>query len=136
MLLSENYLKGLQDHLQDQFDDMESKVRLAPGMEQEHYYDLYKAKSSITYVADRIEKAKSVFKNKKAFYDINALSNARNLLKQAQVIISTGCFPTGQDLIWPMNVRLRRSISDIDKLTQNRVENPFLELYEKNLMPL
>jgi hypothetical protein len=135
LLLSEDYLKGLQSRLQDQFDAMESKIRLTPGMEQEHYYDLYKAKSSIAYVAARIEKAKSVFKNKKAFYDINALSNARSLLKQAQVIISTGCFPTGQDLIWPMNVRLRRSINDIDKLTQNRTENPFLELYEKNLMP-
>jgi anaerobic magnesium-protoporphyrin IX monomethyl ester cyclase len=135
MLLSEDYLKGLKGRLEDRFKAVEAKSRLMPGIEQEYYYDLYKAKSSVSHIAERIESAKGVFRNKKAFYDINALSNARETLKQAQIIISTGCFPTGQDLIWPMNTRFQRSLSDIDKLTQNREENPFLEIYEKQLLP-
>ncbi|MFZ7132597.1 MAG: radical SAM protein, partial [Eubacteriales bacterium] len=113
----------------------DSKIRLLPGLEQEYYYDLYKAKSSINYIADRIENAKKVFRHKNAFYDINALSNARNILKQAQTIISTACFPTGHDLTWPMNTRLQRSIEDINKITQDKENNPFLELYKNHLLP-
>ena len=135
LLLSEDYLKGLKERLEEKFKDIDSKDRLMPGIEQGYYCDLYKAKSSITHIAERIEKAKGVFRNKQAFYDVNALSNARNNLKQAQAIISTGYFPIGQDLIWPINARLQRSLVDIKKLAQNRDENPFLELYEKYLLP-
>jgi anaerobic magnesium-protoporphyrin IX monomethyl ester cyclase len=135
LLLSEGYLKSLKGRLEEKFKDIDSKDRLTPGIEQEYYYDLYKAKSSVTHIAERIENAKGVFRNKQAFYDINALSSARDTLKQAQIIISTACFPTGQDLIWPMNTRFQRSIADIDKITQNRAENPYLELYEHHLLP-
>jgi anaerobic magnesium-protoporphyrin IX monomethyl ester cyclase len=135
LLLSEGYLKGLKEKLEDRFDKIDSKDRLMPGLEQEYYYDLYKAKSSLDYIAERIEHAKGIFRNKQAFYDINALFGARNTLKQAQVIISTGCFPTGQDLIWPINVRFQRSPEDIKQITQDRNENPFLGFYEKHLLP-
>jgi len=135
LLLSEGYLKGLQERLQSQFDAVDARDRLMPGMEQGYYNNLYIAKSSIAYIAEKIEKAKGVFRNRQAFYDINALHSARNTMRQAQSIISIGCFPTGQDLIWPMNNRLQRSLADIEKITQNRAENPFLELYEQHLMP-
>jgi anaerobic magnesium-protoporphyrin IX monomethyl ester cyclase len=135
LLLSEGYLKGITEKLKNKFNELNSKSRLMPGVEQEYYCDLYKAKSSIEYVAGRIEHAKGIFRSKQAFYDVNALSNARETLKLAQAIISTGCFPTGQDLIWPINARLQRSLEDIKKLTQNRAENLFLELYEQHLLP-
>jgi anaerobic magnesium-protoporphyrin IX monomethyl ester cyclase len=135
LLLSEGYLKGLKEKLEDRFDKIDSKDRLMPGLEQEYYYDLYEAKSSLNYIAERIEHAKSIFRNKQAFYDINALFGARSILKQAQIIISTGCFPTGQDLLRPVNVRFQRSLEDIKQITQNRNENPFLGLYEKHLLP-
>ena len=135
LLLSERYLKDLAERLQNQFNTLDSKSALMPGIEQRYYSDLFKSKSSISYIAEQIEKAKGVFKNKHKFYDIDALSNARNILEQAQAIISTGCFPSGQDLIWPINMRLQRSIEDIHKLTQNRAQNPFLELYEHHLLP-
>ena len=134
LLLSENYLKGLQERLDEQFAAIDAKNKLLPGIEQEHYCELYKAKSSLKYVAERIEKAKGIFRSK-AFYDVNVLSTARSTLKLAQAIISTGCHPGGQDLMWPVNARLQRSLEDIHTLTQNKHENPFLELYEQHLLP-
>jgi anaerobic magnesium-protoporphyrin IX monomethyl ester cyclase len=135
LLLSDDYLKGLLERLQNQFDALDSKDRLTPGIEQRHYCNLHKSKSSVTHIAEKIEKAKGVFRSKQAFYDVNALSSARNILKLAQALISTACFPTGQDLTWPINAHPQRSLEDIKKLTQNRAENPFLELYERHLLP-
>ncbi|MFZ7134406.1 MAG: B12-binding domain-containing radical SAM protein, partial [Eubacteriales bacterium] len=135
ILLSESYLNSLKDRLQYQFDSFDSKDRLMPGAEQKQYYDIYNAKSSIKYIAERIENAKSVFRNKKAFYDINALSNARSILKQAQIIISTSCLPSGRDLMLPVNTRFQRTFEDIEKITLNTIENPFLNLYKDNLLP-
>ncbi len=134
ILMSKNYLKDLKGQLQNRFDIIDSKNSLTPGIEQEYYHDLFKAKSSITYIAERIDEAKRIFEDKKAFYDIDKLTDARNILKQAQAIISTGCFPTGQDLVWPLNMRLQRSLSDIKRITQNRTENPFLKLYKSHLL--
>lgn len=135
VLLSKGYLEGITDKLNKKFNELDSKNRLMAEVEQGYYCDLYQAKSSIKDVAERIDHAKSVFRSKQAFYDVNALSNARETLKKAQAIISTGCFPKGQDLIWPINARLQRSLADIKNLTQNRSDNPFLELYEDYLLP-
>ena len=135
ILLSESYLSSLKDRLQYQLDSFDSKDRLMPGSEQKQYYDIYNAKSSIKYIAERIENAKSVFRNKKAFYDINALSNARSILKQAQIIVSTSCLPNGRDLMLPVNTRFQRTFEDIEKITLNTIENPFLNLYKDNLLP-
>jgi anaerobic magnesium-protoporphyrin IX monomethyl ester cyclase len=134
LLLSETYLKSLDERLQSQFAALDSMESLS-GIEQKYYYDIYHAKSSVKYIAERIEKAKDVFRSKNAYYDINALYNARSILKQAQIIISTGCLPTGQDLMLPVNRRFQRSLDDINKITQNKKENPYLELYEDNLLP-
>jgi radical SAM superfamily enzyme YgiQ (UPF0313 family) len=135
LLISSNYLKGITEKLNNKFNELDSKSRLTSEAEQGYYCDLYQAKSSIENIADKIDHAKSVFRSKQAFYDINALSNARETLKKAQAIISTGCFPKGQDLIWPINARLQRSLDDIKSLTQNTADNPFLELYEEHLLP-
>ncbi|MFZ7133913.1 MAG: B12-binding domain-containing radical SAM protein [Eubacteriales bacterium] len=134
ILLSESYLSSLKERLQYQFKSIDSKGMLMPGAEQKQYYDIFNAKSSITYIAERIENAKSVLRNKKSFYDINALSNARSILKQAQIIISTSCLPNGRDLMLPVNIRFQRTFEDIDKITINKIENPFLNLYEDNLL--
>lgn len=135
LLLSKSYLKSLGERLKSQFSALDSKDRLTSRIEQMYYFELFKAKSSVTSIAESIENAKRVFRDNQDFYDVNALSSARNTLQHAQYIISVGCFPTGQNLIWPIRVRFQRSVADIKKLTQNRAENPFLELYEKHLLP-
>ncbi len=55
-------------------------------------------------------------------------------MKQAQEIISTAGFPSGQDLVWPLNMRIQRSFEEIKKITHNREENPFIDLYESRLL--
>jgi len=135
LLLSERYLKGLKERLQNRFYALDSKDRLMPGEEQEYYSDLFKAKSSVIEIAEKIESAKRVFRTKQDFYDVNKLHNARNTLEQALVIISTAYSPTWLELSWFTMPQFKGSIAAIKELTQNRSENPFLELYENHLIP-
>jgi anaerobic magnesium-protoporphyrin IX monomethyl ester cyclase len=135
LLLSESNLKTVGDRLRNKFETLDSKGNLTPGMEQRYYCNLYKAKSNVNYIAERVEKAKETLRNKREFYDVDTLNRAKNILVQAQEIISLDCFPSGGDLVWPINVRFQRSLDDIKKITQNRAENPFIELYEHHLLP-
>jgi len=135
LLLSESYLKYVGNRLKNNFNTLESKSRLDYGIEQEYYCDLYKAISNLEYISERIEDAKNTFRDKNRYYDVSALVNARNIIRQAQSIISIGCFPSGQDLVWPLLMRFQRSVDDIHKITQNNIENPFITLYQNHLIP-
>ncbi len=135
MMMSKSYLLDTKEQLEQRFKSLDSKNSLSSGVEQQYYSDLYKAKASIPYIAGKVDKAKRVFRDSKDFYDVNKLTEAREILKQAQSIISTACFPSGQDLVWPLNMRIQRSIGDIEKITADRDKNPFIELYEKHLLP-
>ncbi len=135
LLMSKTYLSELALKLQKQFDILNSKDELNPGMEQQRYCDLFKAKSSVPYIAAHVDKAKKTFRNKRDFYDIDKVTDARNILKQAQEITSIACFPGGEDLVWPLNIRIQRSFENIKKITTNSEINPFLKLYEKHLLP-
>jgi hypothetical protein len=135
LLMSENYLTRLRDKLQNKLEILESKPFLSAGIEQGYYNDLFRAVMSIPYIAGEIDNAKRVFRDGVDFYDIGKLSRAREILKQAQEIISTASFPSGQDLVWPLNMRIQRSFEEIKKITQNSEENPFINLYESYLLP-
>ncbi len=135
LLLSKNYLERLDERLKSKFNDLDSKDRLTSRVEQLYYFDLFKAKSSIAYIAERIEEARGIFSDKQAFYDIDKLSNARSILEQAQAIFSLVYSPKGQDLMQPIGMQPQRSLKDVKKLTQNKDENPFIELYECHLLP-
>ena len=135
ILMSKNYLTRLGDKLQAKFDILESKPFLSPEIEQGYYNDLFRAVTSIPYIAGEVDKAKEVFRDGSDFYDIGKLTEARSTLEQAQDIISTACFPEGQDLVWPLNMRIQRSFEGIKKLSGNREDNPFIDLYEKYLLP-
>ncbi|MDD4924099.1 MAG: PqqD family peptide modification chaperone [Dehalococcoidales bacterium] len=135
LMMSKSYLLETGVQLQERFDILDSKDKLGGGIEQQYYSELYKAKASVPYISGKIEKAKRVFRDKKDFYDINKLTEAREILKQAQSIISTACFPGGEDFVWPLNIRIQRSFEDIRKISQNREKNPFIKLYESHLLP-
>ena len=135
ILLSEGYLKSLKERLQNQFDNLDSKDRLMPGIEQEYYRDLFKAKSSVTQISEKIDGAKKVFRDSKDFYNTSKLFDARNTISQALNIISTAYFPTWLELSWFTMPQFQGSLGDIEELTRNRAENPFLELYEDHLLP-
>lgn len=135
IIMSRRYIEKLGEHLQKRFDLLDSKDKLMPGLEQEYYCDLFKAKASSQYISGVIEEAKGIFKSSKKFYDIDEFDQAFNILNHIKSAVSTGCFPTGQDLFWPMNMRIQRSFDDIKNITQSSTENPFIELYENYLTP-
>jgi hypothetical protein len=135
IMMSKGYLLETGEKLQKQFDILDSKDKLSGGIEQQYYSELYKAKAGIPYIAGKIDKAKRTFRNNKDFYDINKLTEARELLKQAQSIISTACFPGGEDFVWPLNMRIQRSFENIKKISENRDKNPYINLYESYLLP-
>ncbi len=135
LLISEDNLKAVGDRLRAKFKGLDSSESLAPGIEQRYYCDLYKAKSNLDYIAGEVEKAKRVLRSKRQFYDLEAANQAKSILNRAQEIISVDCFPTGGDLIWPNNVCFQRKLEDIKNITQNRAENPFIDLYEQHLLP-
>jgi hypothetical protein len=119
IIMSKDYLKKLEVRLQKQFDVLDSKDNLMPGLEQEYYCDLFKAKAGSAYIARKIEYAKGIFRSRSKFYDINEFDTAFKILTQMQSVVSIGSFPSGQDLFWPLNVRIQRSFEDIKKITQN-----------------
>lgn len=135
LLLSEKYLKATGERLSQKFKALDSKNMLAPGVEQQLYYSLFKARSNIGYIAGKIESAKSVLRSKDKFYDMESYLGAKNILVQAQTLISVDCFPAGADLFSPVNMPLKRTFSEIKALTQSRDENPFIGLYEQYLLP-
>jgi len=135
LLLSESYLKAAGERLRVKFKALDSKNMLAPGMEQQLYYSLFKAKSNIGYIAGQVEYAKSVLKNKDRFYDLETYLNAKNILVQAQTLISVDCLPAGGDLVSPVNMQMKRTFPEIKTLTQSKDENPFIDLYERYLLP-
>lgn len=89
----------------------------------------------MSYISEKVENAKDVLRDKRKFYDLDTLTRAKHILIQAQDIISVDCFPSGMDLVWPINVRFQRSLEDIKKITQSQAENPFIGLYEHHLLP-
>ena len=135
ILLSKTYLDGLKSRISKRFDDLDFQSCLEPGIEQEYYNDLFRAKSSLEYIASNVEDAKGTFRDPQTYYNPNCLSDARDILKQACAVISTAHFPTYFDLSWFHMPGFQGSFDDIQKLTQNRDENPFIELYEKYLLP-
>ncbi|MBN1368813.1 MAG: radical SAM protein [Dehalococcoidaceae bacterium] len=135
LLLSESYLKDTGERLRAKFKALDSKNMLAPGIEQQLYYSLFKAKSNIDYITGQVENAKSTLRSKDSFYDLAAYLNARNILVQAQTLISVDCLPAGGDLVSPVNMQMKRTFPEIKTLAQSKDENPFIGLYERYLLP-
>ncbi len=133
-MLSKKYLSGLQERLNTRFKALDSKNSLIPGAEQAYYHDLFKAKSSVGQVAGKIETAKKVFRTKD-YYDVNMLSSARNTLDQALAIISAAYFPAHPDQRWSTLPPFQGSLEELEEITENRAENPFIELYENIFLP-
>ena len=132
--LSKDYLEGMHERLSTQFDQMDSKEKLSIRAEQTYYNSLFIAKSIAFDVAERIEEAKRVFRSED-FYDIRELAESRKTIRKAFAIISTAFYPTTIEFSGFEMQRLHESINGINKATQNRQENPFIELYEKQTLP-
>src|SRR5208283_417340 len=95
-MLSKDYLLGLDECLQKQFDELDNRDKLKAGIEQRRYNDLFTARLTLQRLSDRIEAAKSVFRSDE-YYDSAKLAAARRCLWQALDVISTAYFPSQLD---------------------------------------
>jgi hypothetical protein len=135
LLLSKKYIEKVGNDLKEKFTSLEQLSVLDNAVAQKYYFEIYQAYCSADYIADKVDEAKNTFRSKQRYFNIEELTNARMILKRAQEIISIGCFPSGHDLIWTDETNIPRSYEDIKDISQNSVENPFLELYKNHFMP-
>jgi anaerobic magnesium-protoporphyrin IX monomethyl ester cyclase len=135
LMLSEGYLSGISQQLRNQFSVWELKDRLAPGTEQKQYNDLFMAKTLAPLLAGKIEAAKNVYRDSQKFYDPEILAGARNTITQALQAVSLAYFPTNIGLSSFEMPSFKGSFQDLKQATQNRLENPYIQLCEEYLLP-
>jgi len=135
LMLSEGYLSRISERLINQFSIWELKGELAPGLEQKYYNDLFMAKTLAPLLAGRIEAAKHIYHDPQQFYDPETLAGARNTITQALQAISLAYFPTNVGLSSYEMPSFEGSFQNLKQATQNRLENPYIRLYEKHLLP-
>jgi radical SAM superfamily enzyme YgiQ (UPF0313 family) len=135
LMLSEGYLRRIGERLKSQFAAQELKDNLAPGIEQKFYNDLFMAKSLAPALADRVEAAKIVYRDSRDFYDPEKLAAATHTISQALSVVGQAHFPTTMGLSSFNMPSFTGSYLSLKAATQNRLENPYLELYEEHLLP-
>ena len=87
-------------------------------------------------VISNISHAKHVFRNIKLFNNADKLSWAVNIIFQAQQVIyyHYGTFIHNKVIFWP-NIGFNTNyLSEVYKLSQDATHNPFIELYNKNII--
>ena len=134
-MLSEDYIKNLKARIDAKFATLDSKNRLDPGKEQTYYNNLFVAKSLADPIAKRVEAAKQATRTAETFYNPEELSKARATLNLALSVVSTAYLPTNISFA-PFDMpSFTGSFDSLEKVTGDRIENPFIEYYEQHLMP-
>lgn len=84
-----------------------------------------------------ITKAINILKNKKDFYDFMKFNWAMSVIYQAQLLIyyDYGTLLTNHFVLWPELGFEMKSISKIYLLSENRLKNPFIDAFEKVIIP-
>lgn len=135
IILSERYLKRISERLNIQFAAMDMKESLSPGTEQKYYHDLFMAKSIVQQVACKVEDAKEVYRDPLQFYNPDYLANATHVIRQALNAVSLAYFPTQLNLSSFNTPSFKGSFEDLKRATFNKIENPYIELFEEFLLP-
>ena len=135
LLLSKNYLSKTGQQLKSQFAALELKESLSPGIEQKYYSDLFMAKSMVPELIDKVETAKSVYRNSVDFYDPDKLANATHIISESLTAIALAHYPTTMGLSSFEMPSFTGSLASLKRATENRLENPYIDLYENNLIP-
>jgi anaerobic magnesium-protoporphyrin IX monomethyl ester cyclase len=86
------------------------------------------------HLADRIEDAKNVFRSR-AYYDAETLSKARRTVENALLTVSIAHYPTRLELMSYSMPDYDGTFASIEKLTDKRDENPYLDYFEKSILP-
>ena len=135
IMLTRPYLTKISEQLNKQFAALELKDQLTPGIEQKFYSDLFMAKSIVPDLADKVETAKGVYRDSANFFDPDNLESATNIINQALVAISLAHFPTIIGLSTFEMPSFTGSYDSLKSATQNRLGNPYIELFEEHLLP-
>lgn len=88
-------------------------------------------------VLDNIDKAKAILKDEKSLTDVDKMLWAVNIIFQAQQVIyyNYGTFIGDKPKYWPKMGFDVHSISTIYELSEDRMHNPFITIYEKLIIP-
>ncbi|XUX00946.1 MAG: PqqD family peptide modification chaperone [Dehalogenimonas sp.] len=134
LLLSKDYLTKIGGLLKSQFAALESKESLAPGIEQKLYSDLFMAKSLIPELIEKVESAKATYRDPVNFYDPDKLAAATHIITQSLTSIALAHYPTSMGLSSFDMPSFTGSFASLKRATENRLENPYIELYEQHLL--
>ena len=87
-------------------------------------------------VISNIEHAKHIFRNLELFNDTNKLSWAVSIVYQAQQVIyyHYGTFIHNKVIFWPKIGVDTNDLFQVYELSENAVHNPFIEIYNKNII--
>lgn len=134
IILTKQYLERMYKRVCHNFNELNSKIKLS-AVEQKYYNTLFCARAPAPQVIKEIDGAKRVFRSKQNFYDFSKLSESQRILNLALVLVSAAYYPTKLSFSWFEMKYSHESSSDVIKATRDRVENPFIEIYENDLMP-
>ena len=134
IILTKQYLRRMYKRVSRNFNKLESKIKLSAA-EQKYYNTLFCVRALAPQVIKEIDGAKGVFRSKRNFYDFSKFSESRKIVSRALALVSVAYYPTKLSFSsFEMNYS-HESSSDVIKATIDRVENPFIEIYENNLIP-
>jgi len=134
IILTKQYLRRMYKRVSHNFDKLDSKVKLSAA-EQKYYETLFCVMAFAPQVIKEIDGAKKVFRSKQNFYNFPKLSGSQSIVNQALALVSVAYYPTKLGFTsFEMNYSYKSS-SDVIKATLDRAKNPFIEIYENNLLP-
>ena len=117
LMLSKDYLLGLESRLKAQFIRLENQDRLQAGIEQSHYNDLFMALANLQRTTRCIDAAKKTYRGQD-YYCPNKLVSARRTVKEALAIISTAYFPNRIDFSSFELLDFRGTFQEIEALSE------------------
>lgn len=134
IILTKQYLRTMYERVSHNFNKLDSNTSLSAA-EQEYYKFLFYARSFAPQAIKKIEGARKVFRSKQDFYDFSKLSESHRIVNLALALVSAAHYPTRLSFSSFEMKYSYESSSDVIRATLDKLENPFIEIYENNLIP-
>lgn len=133
-LLSKQGMQGSYEMAYAKLQELESRTELQTGLK-EQYAMLGGSVLAGKYIVDRVDRAKSILKDKDKFYDFNELNDAFRILELGLKLASVAYYPTNLTFhAYDMRYSCRAS-QDVFAAINDRKENLFIEYFEKKTVP-
>lgn len=133
-LLSKQGMRGSYEMAYAKLRELESRTELQTGLK-EQYAMLGGSVLAGKYIVDRVDRAKSILKDKNKFYDFNELNDAFRILELGLKLASVAYYPTNLTFhAYDMRYSCRAS-QDVFAAINDMKENLFIEYFEKTTVP-